>query len=197
MKPPKLTVKEAAFVAEYLKTGNAGHAAIKAGYSEKSARTIGPRMLRKDAIHTHIASNKQKLAKRNHIDLDYLVDKFEALYSSAAKQQPELDMKGQPTKNYKITDGSTAAKAGQMIGQLSGHLNDRFFTNAKSDPVEIDYFDLESSMKNIIQDVRTQKITRPEGQNYMGMLKTAAQIKKEIDLEKRIQEIEEKLGIKV
>ena len=40
-----LTPKQAAFVAEYVKDGNATQAAIRAGYSEKTADVQGPRLL--------------------------------------------------------------------------------------------------------------------------------------------------------
>ena len=50
----KLTLKQKRFCEEYIATGNATEAAIKAGYKEKSARAIGAENLTKPAIADYI-----------------------------------------------------------------------------------------------------------------------------------------------
>ena len=50
MATKKLSKKEEKFVIEYVRTGNATQSAIKAGYSERSARQTACRMLTKDYI---------------------------------------------------------------------------------------------------------------------------------------------------
>ncbi len=45
-----LTPKQAAFVAEFVKDGNAAQAAIRAGYPERSARSVGSENLTKPDI---------------------------------------------------------------------------------------------------------------------------------------------------
>lgn len=52
--PQKLTNKQAAFVSEYLRDFNATQAAIRAGYSEKSARSTGWENLQKPEIEEEI-----------------------------------------------------------------------------------------------------------------------------------------------
>lgn len=44
---PKLTDKQTAFVREYLVDLNATQAAIRAGYSERTAYSVGQRLLKK------------------------------------------------------------------------------------------------------------------------------------------------------
>lgn len=56
----KLTPKQKAFVDYYIETGNATEAAIRAGYSKKTARVIGQENLTKPAI-------KQYIDKRNKV----------------------------------------------------------------------------------------------------------------------------------
>lgn len=56
----KLTPKQKAFADYYIETGNATEAAIRAGYSKKTARVIGQENLTKPAI-------KQYIDKRNKI----------------------------------------------------------------------------------------------------------------------------------
>lgn len=56
----KLTPKQKAFADYYIETGNATYAAIRAGYSKKTARVIGQENLTKPAI-------KQYIDKRNKV----------------------------------------------------------------------------------------------------------------------------------
>ncbi|MDF3636413.1 terminase small subunit, partial [Enterobacter cloacae] len=50
-----LTAQQRRFVAEYLKDGNATQAAIRAGYSKKSAEQIGYQLLQKTSVAQAIA----------------------------------------------------------------------------------------------------------------------------------------------
>lgn len=50
----KLTVKQQAFADYYLETGNATEAAIRAGYSKKTAKVIGAENLTKPYLKTYI-----------------------------------------------------------------------------------------------------------------------------------------------
>lgn len=52
----KLTAKQTAFIGEYSKDWNATQAAIRAGYSKRTAHVIGQENLRKPAIRDAIAS---------------------------------------------------------------------------------------------------------------------------------------------
>ncbi len=62
-----LTAKQARFVEEYLIDLNATAAAIRAGYSEKTAATIGHENLRKPKIADAIRVGREKLSKRAQI----------------------------------------------------------------------------------------------------------------------------------
>jgi phage terminase small subunit len=65
-----LTAKQERFVAEYLIDLNATQAAIRAGYSEKTAHVIGPENLGKPIIAAAIAEAKAKRAERTGITQD-------------------------------------------------------------------------------------------------------------------------------
>jgi phage terminase small subunit len=60
----KLTPKEKLFVAEYLKDFNATQAAARAGYSRKTARSIGYENLTKPHICTALEEGHNAIAKR-------------------------------------------------------------------------------------------------------------------------------------
>ena len=59
----KLTEKQKRFADEYIKTGNATQSAIEAGYSKKTARSIGSENLAKPDISEYIAKRLEKIDK--------------------------------------------------------------------------------------------------------------------------------------
>ena len=63
----KLTPKQQRFIDEYLVDLNATQAAIRAGYSEKTAPEIGRQNLMKLDIKEAIAKRQQKRAERTEI----------------------------------------------------------------------------------------------------------------------------------
>lgn len=71
-----LTERQARFVQEYLKDGNATRAAIAAGYSEKTARSTGAENLTKPDIAAAIAKAQVERTKRTQIDIDYVIQRL-------------------------------------------------------------------------------------------------------------------------
>lgn len=59
----KLTPKQKRFADEYIKTGNATQSAIEAGYSKKTARSVGSENLTKPDISEYIAKRLEKIDK--------------------------------------------------------------------------------------------------------------------------------------
>lgn len=56
-----LTPKQKAFADEYIKSGNASDAARKAGYSARSAYSIGEENLRKPEVSAYIAERQKQI----------------------------------------------------------------------------------------------------------------------------------------
>ncbi|WP_424924373.1 terminase small subunit [Alloalcanivorax xenomutans] len=73
---PKLTDKQARFVEEYLIDLNATQAAIRAGYSEKTARQTGNENLTKPDVAAAIAEAKAKRSERTNVDADWLLKRL-------------------------------------------------------------------------------------------------------------------------
>lgn len=65
-----LNERQKLFVAEYLKDPNAKGAAIKAGYSEKTAEQIGYQLLQKTSVAEAITKAQQKRERRTEITAD-------------------------------------------------------------------------------------------------------------------------------
>ena len=60
-----MTHRQELFIQEYIKTGNATNSAIKAGYSERTAKSIGQRLLTFVDIKKRIEELSQKVANNN------------------------------------------------------------------------------------------------------------------------------------
>lgn len=67
---PDLTPKQARFVEEYLIDLNATQAAIRAGYSEKTAEQQGPRLLGNVGVAAAIQAAQDKRSERTEINAD-------------------------------------------------------------------------------------------------------------------------------
>lgn len=80
----KLTAKQQRFVDEYLIDLNATQAAIRAGYSEKTAFSIGTENLRKPLIQKAIQQRKQAREQRTEITQDRVIQELAAIGFSRA-----------------------------------------------------------------------------------------------------------------
>lgn len=72
----KLTDKQEMFCREYLIDMNATQAAIRAGYSERTARSIGQRMLTNVDIEKRLSELKGDRNERVSVNADYVLDRL-------------------------------------------------------------------------------------------------------------------------
>jgi phage terminase small subunit len=101
-----LSPKQKLFCEEYIIDHNATQAAIRAGYSSKTARAIGAENLTKPNIENYIKKLKGGLAARHEITKDMIVQE---LYNIGfADIRKVFDEKGR-VKNIVDIDSSTAA----------------------------------------------------------------------------------------
>jgi phage terminase small subunit len=71
-----LTPRQQRFVDEYLIDLNATQAAIRAGYSAKTAHSQGERLLRHVEVSAAIAAAKKARAERAEVDADYVLKRM-------------------------------------------------------------------------------------------------------------------------
>lgn len=81
---PKLTPKQEKFVEEYLVDLNATAAARRAGYSEKNADKIGPRLVGESRIRDAIARRREELAK-NTVTPEQIIAEYQKIAFSDIK----------------------------------------------------------------------------------------------------------------
>ena len=87
----KLTPKQKDFCEYYLQTGNATEAAKRAGYSEKTAYSIGQENLNKPVISEYIANRRAEMDKTLIADSDEVLRFYSAVRRGEVKDQFGLD----------------------------------------------------------------------------------------------------------
>lgn len=71
-----LTAKQKTFCEEYMQDLNATQAAIRAGYSKKTAGSVGFENLKKPEIGKYIAQLAQERSERTKVDSDYVLNRL-------------------------------------------------------------------------------------------------------------------------
>ena len=79
----KLTAKQEKFCLEYMVDLNATQAAIRAGYSEKTAQVIGAENLIKPMIANRINEMREEQAKRTQISADFVLGGLKQIATEA------------------------------------------------------------------------------------------------------------------
>lgn len=82
----KLTPKQKAFADEYLKSGNATQAAIKAGYSDKSARFVGAENLTKPNIKAYIDAKMAEIESHKIADAKEVLEFYTSVMRGEKKE---------------------------------------------------------------------------------------------------------------
>lgn len=103
----KLTEKQKRFCDEYLIDLNATQAAIRAGYSKKTAFAIGSENLRKPLIKERIAERRTEWQERTGITQDRVLKELACIafskatdYAKVVEKELSIEVDGQMTKMY-------------------------------------------------------------------------------------------------
>lgn len=121
---PDLTSKQALFVQEYLVDLNATQAAIRAGYSEKTARFMGAENLTKPNIQQAVRQGFRDRVRRVEVTQDYVLGMLLKNVERAMQAEPVVDRDGRPTGVY-LYQGSVANKALELLGKHLGIFPER------------------------------------------------------------------------
>ena len=121
-----LTVKQKKFADEYIITGNATESAIKAGYSKKTARSIGQENLTKPDIKNYI---DERLAE---LDSEKVADQKEVLqYLTSVMRGKETEqiLRGMGEGYQQLIDIEVGAtqriRAAELIGKRHSMWTDK------------------------------------------------------------------------
>lgn len=139
-KNKSLTPKQSAFVREYLIDMNAKQAAIRAGYSKKTAEWQGPQLLGKTHVSEIIKTEMNKRAERLEVDADAVIKR---LLEEADGNGPD-------------TSSSARIKATELIGKYLGMFSEKMeLTGKNGAPLiqQYDYTRLTSEERETLENI--------------------------------------------
>ena len=137
----KLTAKQARFVEEYLIDLNATQAAVRAGYSEATAKQQGSRLLTNVDVQAAITAKQATRSERVRITQDYVLSSIVDVMERCKQVSPVLDRKGDPVMVETPTGELAAAYTFNAMAVLKGaelagkHLG--MFDGASSDDDDV------------------------------------------------------------
>lgn len=160
-----LTPKQAEFCRQYLIDLNATQAAIRAGYSVKTAKEQAARLLTNVNIQSEISQMQVAREKRTEITQDYVLSGLKKNFERAMQFEPVRDSEGNETGEFRY-EGSVANRALELMGKHLGMFADRHkheVTGKDGGPVQT-----ESAGPDL------KKMSRDELRTYLAALRAAA-----------------------
>ena len=126
----KLTLKQQRFVDEYIISGNATDAAVKAGYSKKYANTNASKLLQNTTIKSYIDEKLAELQSQKVADQQEVLEYLTSVMRGE-KTEPLLVLDGEGTQKVinAVPPVQARTKAAELLGKRY-----RLFT----DKVELD-----------------------------------------------------------
>jgi phage terminase small subunit len=116
-----LTLKQELFVKEYLIDLNATHAAVRAGYSKKTANRTGPGLLKKSSVANAVALAIDERAKRVEVAQDMVVKELARIAFGDLRDSVVWGAGGVVFKDSsELTDDAAAA-----ISEISEHTTEK------------------------------------------------------------------------
>lgn len=130
MSTKKLTVKQDLFCSEYIIDLHVTNAALRAGYSERSAAAIGSENLTKPEIQARLAELMHERSERLKIDADWVLRKAVELHDKCMEAEPMLGPDGE-NLGYAKFNPAGAAKAIELVGK---HVSVKAFEESQKGP---------------------------------------------------------------
>lgn len=115
----QLTAKQERFCQEYVIDLNGTQAAIRTGYSEKTANEQSSRLLTNVNIQQRIKELQDNIANKLGITAEWVTQRFKEISDRCMTAEPVFDKLGNPTGEY-IFDSTGANKSTEMLGKMIG-----------------------------------------------------------------------------
>jgi phage terminase small subunit len=154
---PKLTPKQEAFCQEYLVDLNATQAAIRAGYSEKTARQIADENLSKPYLAARVQELMAARAERTQLSADWVLDRLKEVAERSMQREPVRDRSGKETGEYRF-DSSGANRALELLGKHLGIFKEQVDLEVSRKGLEAARKDLEGMTPMELADLYARSI---------------------------------------
>ena len=144
----KLTLKQKAFADYYIQTGNATEAAIKAGYSKKTAYSIGEQNLKKLEVKKYIDERLEQISSDRIADAKEVMEYLTAVMRGQTLSEIVVvegcgDGCSEARRMDKAPDEKERIKAAELIGKRYSMWTDKVEANVQQQVVFCDEQELE------------------------------------------------------
>lgn len=137
-----MTARQKAFVQEYLIDLNATQAAIRAGYSPRTAKQMGQRLLTNVDLKSHIAEQMERIRTQRTADAQEVLEYLTAVLRGESRSHV-LALCGDGCQEVvsKPPDERERLKAAELLGRRWGLFTDRVDLDASdlSLQITVDY----------------------------------------------------------
>jgi len=140
--------KQKRFVEEYLVDLNATQAAIRAGYSAKTAKQQGQRLLTNADVQRAVNGRQEERSERTGITADYVLMTIRDTVERCRQARPVLDRKGEPVlvelPNGEMApaytfDSNAVLKGAELLGKHLKLFTDKVeHTGKDGGPIQVD-----------------------------------------------------------
>ncbi|MBK8199220.1 MAG: terminase small subunit [Acidobacteria bacterium] len=148
----RLNPKHRLFVRQYIRHRNASKAAVLAGYSEKTAGSIGNELLNKPEIEEAIEIGLARLAEKIDVDAERVIQE----YAKIAFARPDDVIRWEDGKlvltDIDDLDDDTLASIAEVTRTVSGEIRVKFHDKAKALEAlarHLDLFAQDNTRRNI------------------------------------------------
>lgn len=121
----KLTEKQKRFADYYIETGNATEAAIKAGYSQKTAKEMGYENLTKPHIKAYIDERIREMDEKRIMKAEEVMQLLTAIARNEVKEEVVVFGDGMSVIEEKGISAKDRLKALELIGKRYGLWTDK------------------------------------------------------------------------
>ena len=138
----KLNIRQKKFADEYLVCLNATESAINAGYSEKTAYSIGQRLLKKVEVKSYIDEHLKKLESEKIADTKEIMESLTRILRGQ-EQEETIVIEGQgdgiskARKIKKEISPKDRLKAAELLGKRYGLFTDKIEQTTEAKPIVI------------------------------------------------------------
>jgi phage terminase small subunit len=149
-----LNPKQQDFCREYLIDLNGKQAAIRAGYSQKTAEVQASRLLSLAKVQAYLKTVMDERSKRTEITQDYVLNTIVSTVERCQQAEPVMERNQdgdmQPTGEYKF-DATNVLKGSELLGRHLGMWNDKLkiahsFEQMSDEELEAEIASLKSSI---------------------------------------------------
>ena len=124
-----MTDKQQAFIREYLIDFNITQAAIRAGYSAKTAYSIGQKLLKNAEVSKAVDMAMNERKERTELSADYVLKNLQEIVERTMQRQPVMSKGVQAVdkqgNNIWTFDAKNAIKALELLGRHLGIFTDK------------------------------------------------------------------------